>query len=258
MNRKRSFGQLAASFFQRYSLGVLTIVMIAIFAIVNDNFLTFSNFQNVLEQNAALALVAVGITFIIISRMLDLSPGSVIALSGVVLGLAYQASNNIWIALVACMATTILIGVFNGSLIAKVDLNPVIVTLACYIWARGLALALTEKASIVIQNPFVGFMNTRWLGLVSPPMLLILLAYLVGAFLLNRTRLGRYTFAMGADECSHQAGAHRSVQNRNLHLQRHSSWDCFDCHASPHGCFRAKRSLRPGARRDCCSNYRRQ
>ena len=200
MKRKQTFGQLAASFFQRYSLGVLTIILIAVFAIVNDNFLTFSNFQNVLEQNAALAIVAVGITFIIISRMLDLSPGSVIALSGVVLGLFYQASNNIWIALAACMATAILIGIFNGSLIAKVNLNPVIVTLACYIWARGLALALTEKASIVIQNPFVGFMNTRWLGLVSPPMLLILLVYLVGAFLLNRTRLGRYTFAMGADD----------------------------------------------------------
>src|SRR5512139_2743977 len=136
MKRKQTFRQFAAGFFQRYSLGVLTIVLIAVFAIVNDNFLTFSNFQNVLEQNAALAIVAVGITFIIIARMLDLSPGSVIALSGVVLGIVYQASNNIWIALAACLATTILIGIFNGSLIAKVNLNPVIVTLACYIWAR--------------------------------------------------------------------------------------------------------------------------
>jgi ribose/xylose/arabinose/galactoside ABC-type transport system permease subunit len=202
MKQNRSFRYSAANFFQRYSLGVLTILLIVFFAFVNDNFLTFSNFQNVLEQNAALAIVAVGVTFGVIARVLDLSPGSVIALSGVVLGIAYQATENIWLSLAACFLCTVLIGLMNGVLVAKIDLNPVIVTLACFIWARGLALALTEKASIVIQSPLVDFMNTRWFGLISPPMLLILLVYLIGSLLLNTTRLGRYTFAMGGDELS--------------------------------------------------------
>jgi ribose/xylose/arabinose/galactoside ABC-type transport system permease subunit len=187
-------------FFQRFSLALMTLAMIAIFAVVNDNFLTLSNLQNILEQNAALAIVAVGVTFGIISRVLDLSPGSAIALAGVVMGLAFQATQNIVIALLAAVGTTLLIGLFNGTLIALTDLNPVIVTLAAYIWARGLALALTEKASIVIQSPLVGFMNERIFGLVSPPMALIVLAYLFGSILLYKTRLGRYTYAIGADE----------------------------------------------------------
>jgi ribose/xylose/arabinose/galactoside ABC-type transport system permease subunit len=202
MRRQFELRQFIGRFFQRYSLAVITILMVITFAVVNDNFLTLSNFQNVLEQNASLAIVAVGVTFGMIAQVLDLSPGSAIALSGVVIGLVYRATGNIVLALAAGIACTLLIGLFNGTLIARTDINPVIVTLACYIWARGLALALTEKASIVIQNPFIRVMNTRLLGLISPPIVLILVCYLIGAFLLNKTRLGRYTFAIGGDEAA--------------------------------------------------------
>jgi ribose transport system permease protein len=112
-----------------------------------------------------------------------------------------------------------LIGLFNGTIIAKTDINPVIVTLAAYIWARGLALALTEKASIVIQSPMVGFMNTRFSGLVSPPMVLIVLAYLLGFVLLNKTRLGRYTFAIGGDElATKEAGVRTDLYKIGIFL----------------------------------------
>ena len=202
MKTRKTFKQAFGHFFQHYSLAMMTVIMVIIFAVFNENFLTLSNLQNVLEQNAALAIVAVGVTFGLIATVLDLSPGSVIALSGVILGLTFQATGNILLALVAGIGSSVLIGVFNGTIIAKSNINPVIVTLACYIWARGLALALTEKASIVVQSPMVGFMNTRWLGLISPPMILILLAYVAGSLLLNKTRLGRYTFAIGGDELS--------------------------------------------------------
>src|SRR3990170_3821135 len=134
MDRRMKLRQAIGHLFQRFSLAMMTVIMVIIFAVVNDNFLTLSN------------------------------------------------------------------GLFNGILIAKSDINPVIVTLAAYIWARGLALALTEKASIVIQSPLVGFMNDRFQGLISPPMVLILIAYLLGSLLLNKTRLGRYTYAIGGDE----------------------------------------------------------
>src|SRR3990170_4643246 len=200
MDRRMKLRQAIGHLFQRFSLAMMTVIMVIIFAVVNDNFLTLSNLQNILEQNAALAIVAVGVTFGIISRVLDLSPGSAIALSSVVIGLAFRATNNIVIALIAGFAATLSIGLFNGILIAKSDINPVIVTLAAFIWARGLALALTEKASIVIQSPFVGCMNTRFSGLISPPIILIVLAYLLGFILLTRTRLGRYAYALGGDE----------------------------------------------------------
>jgi ribose transport system permease protein len=204
---RRSGSTLLAGVLQSYGLLILTIVMVSIFAVVNDNFLTLSNFQNIIEQNAALAIVAVGVTFAIIARMIDLSPGSVVALAGVLMAIVFTATGNLWLTLAAALVSCVLIGIFNGTLVAWLDVNPVIVTLAAFIWARGLALALTEEGSIVIQSPFIAFMNRRWLGLVSPPMVLILLVYLLGWFLLTKTRLGRYTYALGGDPvATYQAG----------------------------------------------------
>lgn len=204
---RSSFKAVTAHILQTYGLVLMIVAMVAIFSVLNRNFLTLSNLQNVLEQNAALAIVAVGVTFSLISRAIDLSPGSAIALVGVIIALAFQATSSIALALAAGIAAAMLIGLFNGTLIAKVGINPVIVTLAALIWARGVALALTEKSSVVIQSPFVGFMNTRFFGVVSPPMVLIVLAYALGFVLLTRTRLGRYTYALGGDEqAAKQAG----------------------------------------------------
>jgi ribose transport system permease protein len=205
--QRRSVRFTVGRIFQQFGLAIMIVVMVAVFATLNENFLTLSNFQNVLEQNAALAIVAVGVTFNIISTLIDLSPGSVIALAGVIIALVFRETGNIGLALVSGIACTVLIGIFNGTLIAKIDLNPVIVTLAAYIWARGLALALTEKDSIVIQSDLIGFMNTRFGNLISPPMILVILAYIIGWFMLNKTRLGRYTYALGGDEqATKQAG----------------------------------------------------
>lgn len=203
----RSVRAIIGRVLQTYGLVLMTGMMVTIFAVLNDNFLTLSNFQNILEQNAALAIVAVGVTFGIISTAIDLSPASAIALTGVVIAVVFRDTGNIMLGLACGMVTAVLIGLFNGTLIAKVNINPVIVTLAALIWARGLALALTEKDSIVIQSPFVGFMNNRFLGLISPPMILIVLAYLFGFFMLYKTKLGRYTYALGGDEvATKQAG----------------------------------------------------
>jgi ribose/xylose/arabinose/galactoside ABC-type transport system permease subunit len=231
----RSIRTVVAHVLQTYGLLLMTIVMIVTFAIVNDNFLTLSNFQNVLEQNAALAIVAVGITFGIISTALDLSPASVIALAGVIIAIVFRDTGNIALALASGIVASVAIGVMNGTLIAKLDINPIIVTLAAYIWARGLALALTEKDSIVIQSSFVGFMNQRFFDIVSPPMILIVLAYVLGFFVLNRTRLGRYTYALGAG---------RQLQDRHLRLRRISGRHRVDHHCEPHGRGPAQRRVR--------------
>lgn len=203
LSRKTTF----AKTLQSYGLVAMIVVMIFIFTILNKNFLTLSNIQNVIEQNAALAIVAVGITFCIISTAMDLSPASVIALTGVVIAMVFRDTGSLPLALAAGVIIPMCIGIFNGFMITKIGINPVIVTLAAYIWARGLALALTEKDSIVIQSPFINFMNQRLFGLVSPPMVLVVIMYIIGILLLYKTRLGRYTYAIGGGEqAARQAG----------------------------------------------------
>jgi ribose transport system permease protein len=205
--QNRSIRNIFGQILKTYGLALMTGVMVITFAILNDNFLTLSNFQNVLEQNAALAIVAVGITFSIISTAIDLSPASAVALVGVIIALAFRETGNIVLSLLIGLVAAMVIGGFNGLLIAKLDINPVIVTLAAMIWARGLALALTEKSSIVIQSPFIDFMNNRYFDLISPPMILITAAYIFGFVILYKTKLGRYTYAIGGDEgATKQAG----------------------------------------------------
>lgn len=195
-NARRSFG----TFLGEYGLVAMLVILMGIFTLLNPTFLTFDNLQTVLEQNATLAIVAVGMTFAIISRNIDLAPGSVIALTGVIIAIVFTATGSIYLGILAGFAASIALYLFNGIIIARIGINALIVTLAAWIWARGLAISLTQADSIVVRDPFIDFMNTAQFIGISPPIVLIALAYLLGWFLLHHTRLGRYTFAIGGDE----------------------------------------------------------
>lgn len=192
--------RLIGKFLGAYGLLLMLAALIIVFALVNPDFLTFRNFKALIEQNSVLAIVAVGMTFALISRNIDLAPGSIIVLSSVVLGLVFIATENIWLGILCGMLAAIALDLFNGVLIGKAGIDPLIVTLAAWIWMRGLAISLTKADSIVIRHPVIDFMNnTQFLG-ISPPIVLIGIAYAFGWFILNRTRLGRYTYALGGDE----------------------------------------------------------
>ncbi|NPV87609.1 MAG: ABC transporter permease [Anaerolineae bacterium] len=211
-NNQRDFRLVFGRVLQTYGLLLMVIVLLVIFTFLNERFFTLQNLKNILEQNAALAIVAVGVTFSIISGNFDLSPGAAIALAGVVLALVYTHTNNMWIAAGAALGVSLLVGLFNGALISYFRINSVIVTLAAMIWARGLALGLTSADSIPFQSRFVEFMNNASFLGVSPIILLIILSFVLGWFLLGYTRLGRYTYALGGDsEATKQAGVNTAL-----------------------------------------------
>jgi ribose transport system permease protein len=189
-----------SQFIGEYGLLVILILLIVLFTSINPRFLTLPNLTTMLSQNTPMLIVSVGMTFAIVSRNIDLSPASVIALSGTLMGIIFTATGSMLLAILAGFATAILVDLFNGVLVARVGINSLIVTLACWIWARGLAVSLTGADSIVIRDPFIDFMNQPLLLGITPPIILSALAFLLGWFLLNRTRLGRYTYAMGCDE----------------------------------------------------------
>ncbi len=192
--------QMLSYFVVEYGLLVLLVGLMVVFASLNTRFLTPANFATIFSQNAALFIVAVGMTFAIISRNIDLSPGSLIALGGTVLGLVFTQTESILLGIAACFLAVILVQFLNGLLIARLGINPLIVTLACWIWARGLSISLTGANSIPIRDPFIDFMNRPLFLGITPPVILIVVVAVAGWFLLNHTRLGRYTYAMGSDE----------------------------------------------------------
>src|SRR5262249_35334840 len=154
--------------------------------------------QNLIIQNGPLALVAMAMTFSIISRHIDLSPGSMIALSGAVIGLVYTAQGSLTLAILAGLGTALGTGLLNGFLVAVLGLSSVMVTLATFIWARGLSIGANQGNPIDVGTGLERVVNANWHGftLTAP---VVVVAYAAGWLLLTRTKMGRYTYAMGGD-----------------------------------------------------------
>ena len=180
---------------------LLSAILTVFFVSRNPNFLSLSNLSNIIQQNAALIIVAVGMTFVVISGNMDLSSGSLIVLTACLTGVIFRSTGNIWLGIIACVGVAALIAMMNAALIAYGNINAVIITLACMIWARGLALGITGSKSIpvasavlqAIYRPFVGsFLNVSFL--------LVVACVAAGWFLLTRTKFGRYTKAIGESE----------------------------------------------------------
>jgi ribose transport system permease protein len=183
----------------RISLISMTMILIIVVARLNPAWFNLATLQTSISQNAPLYIIAIAMTFSIISGNIDLSPGSMIALTGVIVGLVFERIGNLALSFCAGAAFAIFVGLVHATMVAKLRINAVIVTLAAYVWARGMAIGLTNANPININTSFINMMNTFAVGGITIPIVLVIAAYVCGWFLLNRTKMGRYTFAMGAD-----------------------------------------------------------
>ena len=189
MNRARQFGTL---------IGLA--VLCAILWILTPYFLTVSNLLNVAEQTSINAIVAVGMTFVILSGGIDLSVGSIVAFSGVVLGIALRAGQPIAAAIAAALAIGAMCGLGNGLLVTLGGLPPFIVTLGTMSIARGAALLVTEGRPISGFAASFRVLATGRAGFVPAPVIATAAVYLVAQLVLARTTFGRYVYAIGGNE----------------------------------------------------------
>jgi ribose/xylose/arabinose/galactoside ABC-type transport system permease subunit len=121
-----------------------------------------------------------------------------LALVGAIVGVVYRDSGSIALALLAGVGVGIGGGLLNGVLVAGLGLNAIMVTLAAFIWARGLALAVTGANPIVVHGGLSTVLNHTVAGFtITAP--IVLVVYVGGSYLLARTKMGRYTYAMGGD-----------------------------------------------------------
>jgi ribose/xylose/arabinose/galactoside ABC-type transport system permease subunit len=179
-------------------LTLMTVGMVLVFWRISPSWLNPRTIPAIVAQNAPLALVALAMTFSIVSRHIDLSPGSSVALAGVVCGLAFNATGSVPVALVAAIVAAIAMSLFNGALVAYLGLSAIMVTLAAFIWERGLALAFTGGDPIAVGGAWSDLVNGSVEGFtITAP--IVVVAYVLGWLVLSRTRLGRYTYAMGGD-----------------------------------------------------------
>ena len=168
--------------------------------ILTPHFLTFSNLINVAQQTSINAIIAVGLTFVIISGGIDLSVGSVVAFSGVVMASLMQRAVPWPLAVAGGLATGLSCGLLNGILITLGRLPPFIATLGMMSVARGGALLYTDGRPISSFGDGFRSLATGEVLFVPVPVLVMGGVYIVAHFILRRTPFGRYVFAIGGNE----------------------------------------------------------
>ncbi len=179
-----------------YGIVAVTLVLFAVLSLSSNDFLTKTNFLNILNQWSAIGIVAFAVTYVLIAGGFDLSVASVFSLSGVIAA-KLVGSVGVGPALVIGMLAGLGMGIVNGVAVVIWQVNSIIATLATGFILAGLALKLSNGTLISVSNPsFEKFGSTTFWGMPLPNWYLILAAILF-AFVLHRTTFGRYLFASG-------------------------------------------------------------
>ena len=184
-------------------LGVLLALLffVAIFAIASPRFLTPDNFINVSRQISTNFIIGCAMTFVIITAGIDLSVGSFVALSSVLMaGLTVNYGLPWPFAIVLTILAVAGVGLLNGLAISRQGLQPFVVTLAMMSIARGLALAYTDGTPIFIADKTVLALGNGYLGPIPIPVAIAAVIGILSHIALTRTRLGRYVYAVGGNE----------------------------------------------------------
>jgi galactofuranose transport system permease protein len=182
--------------------GALTVLAVTVLAgsLTFDSFFTTQNVANIVVSSSFLAIIAIGMTFVIISGGIDLSVGSSFVLAGVLA--AYGSRYGVLVALALPLAVCGTIGLLQGLVIARARMAPFIVTLAGLLGMRGLMLAISSEGAttyLVEDKTFASFGQASWGGLTVPVFVTIALAGLA-TVLLQRTGFGQYVYAIGGSE----------------------------------------------------------
>ena len=182
---------------QRQGALVVLVVLLALGGLLFRTFLTTYTLGNLAVQASFLAMIALGMTLVIISGGIDLSVGSVYALSGVLA--AYGSTRwGLAGALILPLLVSGVIGLIQGTLIARLRMAPFIVTLCGLLFARGLLQLITSEGSTTYLVPAGSAF--RWLGDGTVLVVIAVIAYLIGGVVLQRTPFGMRLFAVGGNE----------------------------------------------------------
>jgi simple sugar transport system permease protein len=182
---------------------ILVLLFVGAEIFLRGEFITPRNISALLLDNAYLLILAVGMTFVIMTGGIDLSVGSVMAFTGIWLAKMLEAGTSLAIALPVVLVAGALVGLMIGVLVQYFEVQPFIASLAGLFLARGLAFVVS-LSSILVENEMVlALQSTRFrLGdwYITPTGILALVVTLIGAYVMQSTRFGRTTYAIGGNQ----------------------------------------------------------
>jgi len=185
----------------------IVLALIIFFSIFAPGFTKLTNLANVIRRESTLWVIATMATLLLISGGLDLSLGSAITLSGVVLAMMLRAGYNAGIASLVAILSGAMIGVINGALVSTLGIPAFIVTLGTMNLFDGLSLALTNKMAIFIDNPTMVFIGAGAIFGIPIPIAIAIVIFILSYILFHHTSFGRYLIAIGENkEGTHLSG----------------------------------------------------
>ena len=176
------------------------LILCIILTILKPSFLTATNLINVLRQISIITIIAMGSTMIIISGGMDLSPGSIAGVSGIVAAAASAAGMPLIVSLAGGLGVGALCGLFNGFVIAKGNIPPFIVTLGMLSIGRGMAYVLSDGKPISgLSSSFLVLGRSDFLG-IPVPILIMAGAVILTWCIMNKRVFGKHVYALGGNE----------------------------------------------------------
>jgi len=177
------------------------IVVSILMSFASDTFFSVSNILNVMRQVSVVAILAVGMTFVILTGGIDLSVGAVMALAGTMAaGLMVHFGLPGWVGLLAGIVLGVGLGIFNGLLVAWGRMPAIIVTLATMGIARGIGLIYSGGYPISGVPSWISWFGVGRVGIIPVPVILTVIIYALAWVLLQRTPFGRHVYAIGGNE----------------------------------------------------------
>ena len=191
-------------FFDKYRSLIALALLVVVVSILSPSFLTTKNIFNVLRQTSVNAIIAAGMTFVILTGGIDLSVGSILAISGAVCASMLVSGTNMIIAIIVALAIGAVVGFLNGFIISKGKLQPFIATLATMTVFRGLTLVFTDGKPITLGSGDLavafGKIGGGSIFGIPTPAIIMIVVFLVCGYVLNNTTMGRHTYALGSNE----------------------------------------------------------
>ncbi|TEB09237.1 ABC transporter permease [Pelotomaculum propionicicum] len=193
--------------FAQLLLTLVLLILCIVLACKTSYFFTWANCYNILDQSSVDIILALGMVFVISSGGIDLSIGSTMAFSGIIMAFAMKSGIPVWGSLALGLPVGILMGACSGLLISGLSLSPLVITLGFMSIGRGMALILTKSSPIFgFPNSFK-FLGSGQIGPINSPILMAAILVAISSVLLNTTKWGYYALALGGnDEAVRRAG----------------------------------------------------
>jgi len=187
-------------FMRRYGIGIVMLGMIIILAVVSPTFRKPNNIISILLQVSINGILALGMVFVITAGGIDLSIGSMLALTSVIVGVMLDSTGNIALTCVVAVAATTLFGFINGLLVAKFNMFPFVVTLATQLVIRGVAYIVSGGYAASLANAaFKNIGNGKVFDVIPIPVVILFVIAIIAFIIMHWTRFGRYIYAVGGN-----------------------------------------------------------